>query len=129
MVLIKNRIVAPAIDCFRKILYQIQITALICAAFCIAENCFTKEVRGKTNTFFMQCFQNIQSPFRILPDIPALLDDFARSIADEIVAANQRGEPARLILPVGPVAARATGWRSRCSVHSRCSCSAPSSGR
>ncbi len=41
---------------------------------------------------------------RILPDIPALLDDFARSIADEIIARNERGEPARLILPVGPVA-------------------------
>ncbi|MCP5115131.1 MAG: glucosamine-6-phosphate isomerase [bacterium] len=41
---------------------------------------------------------------RILPDIPALLDDFARSIADEIIASNKRGEPARLILPVGPVA-------------------------
>jgi glucosamine-6-phosphate deaminase len=43
-------------------------------------------------------------PFRLLPGIPALLDDFARSVADEIVAHNSRGEPARLILPVGPVA-------------------------
>jgi glucosamine-6-phosphate deaminase len=42
--------------------------------------------------------------FRLLPDIPALLDDFARSIADEIRARNAGGEPARLILPVGPVA-------------------------
>jgi glucosamine-6-phosphate deaminase len=43
-------------------------------------------------------------PFRLLPDIPALLDDFARSIAEEIRDRNQRGEPTRLILPVGPVA-------------------------
>lgn len=43
-------------------------------------------------------------PFRLLPDIPTLLQDFARSIADEIRGANARGEPARLILPVGPVA-------------------------
>jgi len=43
-------------------------------------------------------------PFRLLPDIPALLDDFARKIADEISTRNARGEPTRLILPVGPVA-------------------------
>jgi len=43
-------------------------------------------------------------PFRLLPDIPALLDDFARSIAAEIRARNALGEPTRLILPVGPVA-------------------------
>ena len=43
-------------------------------------------------------------PFRLLPDIPALLDDFARSIAEEIRGRNARGEPTRLILPVGPVA-------------------------
>lgn len=41
--------------------------------------------------------------FRLLPDIPALLDDFARSLADEIRARNARNEPTRLILPVGPV--------------------------
>ena len=41
--------------------------------------------------------------FRLLPDISALLEDFARSIADEIASRNGRGEPARLILPVGPV--------------------------
>lgn len=45
-----------------------------------------------------------RTPFRLLPDRPALMDDFARSIADEIRARNQRGEPTRLILPVGPVA-------------------------
>lgn len=42
--------------------------------------------------------------FRLLPDIPSLLDDFAHSIADEIRARNAHGEPTRLILPVGPVA-------------------------
>jgi len=42
--------------------------------------------------------------FRLLPDIPTLLDDFARSIANEIQERNRRGEPTRLILPVGPVA-------------------------
>lgn len=41
--------------------------------------------------------------FRLLPDIPSLLDDFARSLADEIRARNAKNEPTRLILPVGPV--------------------------
>ena len=43
-------------------------------------------------------------PFRLVPDIPSLLDDFANSIAAEIRAGNARGQPVRLILPVGPVA-------------------------
>jgi glucosamine-6-phosphate deaminase len=43
-------------------------------------------------------------PFRLLPDIPALIEDFAESILSEIRAHNGRGEPTRLILPVGPVA-------------------------
>jgi len=42
--------------------------------------------------------------FRLLPDPGSLFADFARSIADEILARNARGEPTRLILPVGPVA-------------------------
>lgn len=42
--------------------------------------------------------------FRLLPNREALMDDFARSIADEIGARNARNEPTRLILPVGPVA-------------------------
>lgn len=42
--------------------------------------------------------------FRLVPDIPSLLLDLAESIAAEIAARNQRGEPSRLILPVGPVA-------------------------
>lgn len=43
-------------------------------------------------------------PFRLLPDIPSLISHFARSVADEIVNANLRDQPVRLILPVGPVA-------------------------
>ncbi len=43
-------------------------------------------------------------PFRLLADRAALLDDFARSIADLIQARNSLGEPTRLIVPVGPVA-------------------------
>jgi glucosamine-6-phosphate deaminase len=43
-------------------------------------------------------------PFELLPDIPSIFPHFARSIADEIQDRNRRGEPARLILPVGPVA-------------------------
>lgn len=42
--------------------------------------------------------------FRLTPDHDSLLDDFARSIADEIKSRNALGEPTRLILPVGPVA-------------------------
>jgi glucosamine-6-phosphate deaminase len=41
--------------------------------------------------------------FCLLPDIPSLLHHFARSIAGEIKSRNDRGELARLILPVGPV--------------------------
>ena len=43
-------------------------------------------------------------PFRLLPDIPALLEDMAHAIVDEIRSANLAGRPARLILPVGPTA-------------------------
>ncbi len=43
-------------------------------------------------------------PFRLVADIPSLMADFARSIADEIAARNLGGEATRLILPVGPVA-------------------------
>ncbi|MBI3208622.1 MAG: 6-phosphogluconolactonase [Candidatus Solibacter usitatus] len=42
-------------------------------------------------------------PFRLFADIPALLADFARTIADEIRRANEEDRAARLILPVGPV--------------------------
>lgn len=42
--------------------------------------------------------------FRLLPDIPSTLADFAQSIAREISERNARGEQTRLILPVGPVA-------------------------
>ncbi len=43
-------------------------------------------------------------PFRLTKDIPSLIEDFAQSIVDEVRSHNERGEPARLILPVGPVA-------------------------
>jgi glucosamine-6-phosphate deaminase len=43
-------------------------------------------------------------PFRLFADIPSLLTHFARSVAAEIQANNERGKPTRLILPVGPVA-------------------------
>jgi len=39
----------------------------------------------------------------IVPDLPALYQHFARSVADEIRANNSVGKPTRLILPVGPV--------------------------
>lgn len=47
--------------------------------------------------------RHARTRFELLPDIPSLLDHFARSIADEIAARNARAEPTRLILPVGPV--------------------------
>jgi glucosamine-6-phosphate deaminase len=40
---------------------------------------------------------------KILPDLPALYQHFARSIADEIQENNRLGNPTRLILPVGPL--------------------------
>lgn len=43
-------------------------------------------------------------PFRLLPDQASLISDFADSLVDQIRTRNQRGEPARFILPVGPVA-------------------------
>ncbi|MCS7026372.1 MAG: hypothetical protein NZV14_16360 [Bryobacteraceae bacterium] len=42
-------------------------------------------------------------PFRLFPDIPSLLADFAESIAEEVRLAHREMRPARLILPVGPV--------------------------
>jgi glucosamine-6-phosphate deaminase len=48
--------------------------------------------------------QRARIPFRLVADRVALLDDFARSIVDEIRRHNAQGEPTRLILPVGPVA-------------------------
>lgn len=39
----------------------------------------------------------------IVPNLPALYQHFARSIADEIQTRNAAGSPTRLILPVGPV--------------------------
>ena len=42
--------------------------------------------------------------FRLLKSHDALIDHFARSIADEIKTRNHQNLPTRLILPVGPVA-------------------------
>jgi glucosamine-6-phosphate deaminase len=42
--------------------------------------------------------------FRLLEDHDRLIEDFARSIADEIRSRNEQHLPTRLILPVGPVA-------------------------
>ena len=42
--------------------------------------------------------------FKLLPNIPSLLSDFANSVAAEIALNNACGEPTRLILPIGPVA-------------------------
>lgn len=43
-------------------------------------------------------------PFRLTSDIPSLLEHFAQSMVEEVRSRNRRGEPTRLILPVGPVA-------------------------
>ena len=45
-----------------------------------------------------------ESRYQLLPDIPALLLHFAQSMAGQIRARNERREPTRLTLPVGPVA-------------------------
>ncbi len=50
-----------------------------------------------------QLQQAAKTPLRIAPDRAALHAAFAREIAGEIKARNAAGEPARLILPVGPV--------------------------
>ena len=42
--------------------------------------------------------------FRLFPDVSSMMDYLARSMADDILGANVRGEPVRWILPVGPVA-------------------------
>lgn len=42
--------------------------------------------------------------FRLTPDIPSLLADFAAGIASAIEERNAQDAPTRLILPVGPVA-------------------------
>lgn len=47
--------------------------------------------------------QSSKVPLKILPDLPALYQHFARSIADEIQENNRRDHPTRLILPVGPL--------------------------
>ncbi len=56
-------------------------------------NCSIEELRRRARI-----------PFHLLPDLPAVIAHFAHSIADEIRRRSARGEPTRLILPVGPVA-------------------------
>jgi len=46
---------------------------------------------------------NSKVPLEIVQDLESLYLHFARSIANEIKARNQVGEPTRLILPVGPI--------------------------
>lgn len=41
---------------------------------------------------------------RLFPDIPTMLEYFAGMMIEELRAHNQKGEPTRWILPVGPVA-------------------------
>src|SRR5215472_9023980 len=48
--------------------------------------------------------QRARTRFSLVRDRPALIHDFARSIADAIRTNNGDGAPTRLILPVGPVA-------------------------
>jgi glucosamine-6-phosphate deaminase len=48
--------------------------------------------------------QRARTRFSLVRDRPALIHDFARSIADTIRTNNDAGAPTRLILPVGPIA-------------------------
>ncbi|HIE51551.1 MAG TPA: glucosamine-6-phosphate isomerase [Armatimonadetes bacterium] len=41
--------------------------------------------------------------FRLVPEVQTLYEECAREIADDIRQHNARGEPTRLILPVGPI--------------------------
>lgn len=43
-------------------------------------------------------------PFRLLPDIPAVLEDMAQTVVGAIRTNNTVGAPTRMILPVGPTA-------------------------
>lgn len=43
-------------------------------------------------------------PFRLVPDRAAIIEEFAQAILSEIREHNRKGEPTRLILPVGPIA-------------------------
>ena len=43
-------------------------------------------------------------PFRIVPDHAALMNHFAQDILDTVRTSHRSGAPARLILPIGPVA-------------------------
>ncbi len=41
---------------------------------------------------------------RLFADVPAMMEHFARIMAEELAENNRRGEPTRWIVPVGPVA-------------------------
>ncbi len=49
-------------------------------------------------------FHKAKMGVRLFPSVPEMMDYFARSMADELRANHQKGEPTRWILPVGPVA-------------------------
>jgi glucosamine-6-phosphate deaminase len=51
-----------------------------------------------------EVLQRARMGCQIFPDIPSMLDQLARLMADEIRDRNAQGEPTRWILPVGPVA-------------------------
>lgn len=51
-----------------------------------------------------QLEQHAHMGVRLFPDIPAMMEYFAGIMIDELRRNNQKGEPTRWILPVGPVA-------------------------
>ncbi len=51
-----------------------------------------------------EMIQRAKMAVRLFPDIPAMIEYFARSMAEEIQVNNEQGKPTRWILPVGPVA-------------------------
>jgi glucosamine-6-phosphate deaminase len=62
------------------------------------------QLQALTTLSVAELRQRARTRFRLARDIPALLDDFADCILDEIRQADKEARPARLILPVGPVA-------------------------
>jgi glucosamine-6-phosphate deaminase len=67
-----------------------------------------KEIAALTRLSVDALRQRARIPFRLVANRTKLLDDFARSIVDDIRERNEKGEPTRLILPVGPVEHYAT---------------------
>ena len=62
------------------------------------------ELLGLTALSVTELRGRARLPFRLLPDREALLHDMADAILAEVRSHHARGEPTRLILPVGPVA-------------------------